>query len=130
MQIKNWFGQQATPGPQALVQCKWVAYAGELINTVASQSTAVITDQCISMMVDGQKDTADLPNPFVLSTHLEPLLEGLDAHAPPEVVEGSQVFPWLPDLADAQVGMPMKVNRYEVRLQCTCVGKAPGLLLY
>jgi hypothetical protein len=68
-------------------------------------------------MLDGdgqiQPDLKDLPNPFVMSEHLEALMEGLDPEAPPKPAEGTQMFGWLPDLANAQVGMLKLCNEYQ-----------------
>jgi hypothetical protein len=90
---------------------------GELCNLVTSQSEGAVGDQCMTMMLDGdqkvQPDLKDLPSPFIMSEHLDPLLQDLDPDETPGHVEGEQMFAWLPDLANAQVGMPKMCNKYQ-----------------
>ena len=93
--------------------------AGELANLVSASSHLPVEHQCITKMLDGERDLPedlqDLPNPFVFSEHFDILCQGLDPAEPKPKREGKQMLDWLPDVADAQVGMPLKVNAYQVR---------------
>lgn len=70
-------------------------------------------------MLDGQQalppELVNLPNPFIMSEHMDDLVRGLDPAGAPSTVSGGQAFDWLPDLVDSQAGMPKKCNAYQVR---------------
>lgn len=95
---------------------------------MGSQQPVKVKDQCLTKMLDGERnlppDLQHLPQPFVWSTHLEPLLADLDAEAEAPEVQGSKFQDWLPDLYNKQVGMKMKINKYQVRgahiRSCAC----------
>jgi hypothetical protein len=88
------------------------------MNLVAAKAQLDVSRQCITKMLDGAADIPDdlrnLPNPFLFPQQADELCQEHDPDAPPALMEGRQVFDWLPDLADNQVGMPRKVNDFQM----------------
>jgi hypothetical protein len=89
------------------------------VNLVSAASKTTISETCITMLIDGAtsvpEDLSNLANPFIFPSQADQLYQDLDLTAPLPVTTGGQAFDWLPDLADKNVGMPAKMNSFQVR---------------
>jgi hypothetical protein len=103
--------------------------AGELVNLAADSNpgVALAAEPCVDTYCRG--DHADnlpaqvwdnLPQHFILDTHLPRILEGLDPDLPPGVVEPTNGVVFMPDVSFSHVGMPYFCNDCQVCAHTLC----------